>query len=330
VICFKDENNNGRKDKFEEGIEMVKVRLELIEEAALRESLPIDISLLTNEKGNVIFNRIPKGFYDVGVEPLGNMQEYFYVSEEHEYVELIKNTTYFIPFQKANKIVGRIEVDKTKYSGETPLNLENIKVTAYNQAGNSYSSFTVKDGSFTLFAPGDTIYYIRLNNIFGGKYRILQNDIPKKVPDPGNTPVVFNIVEKIRKINFKQAKPAKSASEPLKIKVLDGKIYENTDERIQKDAEPNFDMSGGGTSYERELTLGRHYVILAKTNTKEEAKEKVFGNMVKGQDAYFGLDPKSGKYFVFSGEYNNGFDAQNAVKTLEDNGIEVIETFFYK
>lgn len=330
VICFKDENNNGRKDKFEEGIEMVKVRLKLIEEAALHESLPIDISLLTNEKGNVIFNRIPKGFYDVGVEPLGNMQEYFYVSEEHEYVELIKNTTYFIPFQKANKIVGRIEVDKTKYSGETPLNLENIKVTAYNQAGNSYSSFTVKDGSFTLFAPGDTIYYIRLNNIFGGKYRILQNDIPKKVPDPGNTPVVFNIVEKTRKINFKQAKPAKSASEPLKIKVLDGKIYENTDDRIQKDAEPDFDMGGGSTSYERELTLGRIYVILAKTNTKEEAKEKVFGNMVKGQDAYFGLDSKSGKYFVFSGEYNNGFDAQNAVKTLEDAGIEVIETLFYK
>lgn len=332
VICFKDENNNGRKDKLEEGIELIRLRLKQIDDTPKSqfESLPIDISLLTNDKGSVIFNRIPRGFYELDVDPLGNMQEYFYVSKEHEYVELIKNTTYFIPFQKANKIVGRINIEKTKYSGEKPLDLENIKVTAYNQAGNSFSSFTLKDGSFTLYAPGDTTYYIRLNDVFGKKYRIVENDILKKVPDPNDVPVVFNVIEKTRKINFKQAKPKKSGSESLKIKVLDGKIYENTDERIQKDAEPDFDMSGGNTSYEKELILGKHYVILAKTNTREEAKEKVLSSMLKGQDAYFGLDPKTGKYFVFSGEYNSGFDAQSAMSSIEDAGIDVIETLFYK
>ena len=330
VVCFKDENNNGKRDNGEAGIEMIKVRMKFVDEAKPgKETFPIDISLLTNDKGNVIFNRIPKGFYQLEVDPLGNMQEYFYVSEEHEYVELLKNKTFFIPFQKANRIVGRIDIDKTKYSNENPLDLESIKVTAYNQAGNSFSSFTLKDGSFTLFAPGDTIYYIRLNNIFSDKYKLVANDIMKRVPDPSNTPVVFKVVEKTRKINFKKANKKQVGSDALKIKVLEGKIYENTDERISKDAEPDFDI-GGGTSFEINLKVGKHYVILAKTDTEDQAVDATFKTMDKGLDTFFGYDEKSKKYFIVTGEYSSAFDAQTAAQQARDAGLTVIETLFYK
>lgn len=333
VICFKDENNNGKKDKLEEGIEMVKVQIVMTDEINIekqKKSLPVNISLLTNDKGNVIFNRIPKGYYDLNVTPLGNMQEYFYVSETHEFVELTKNITYYIPFQKANKIVGKLEVEKTKYSNENPLDLENIKVTAYNQMGNSFSSFTLKDGSFTIYAPGDTTYFIRLNNIFGEKYRIVQNDIAKKVPDLNDVPVVFNIVERARKINFKKAnQEQKGEAGPLKIKVLKGKIYENTDEQIQKDAGPEFDM-GNTSSYELKLKIGRNYVVLAKTDTEDQALESVHNIMGKGLDAYYAYDETSKKYFVVTGEYNSAFDAQTAAQKASEAGVAVIETVFYK
>lgn len=332
VVCFKDENNNGKQDRGEKGIDLVRLRLKQIDETMEPgDNLPVDITLLTNDAGYVIYNRIPKGFYNIEVDPLGNMQEYFYVSKEHEYVELLKNTTYFIPFQKANKIVGKIEVEKTKFSGEKPLDLENIKVTAYNKSGNSFSSFTRKDGSFTIYAPGDTTYFIRLNNVFGNKYRIIENDIFKKVPDPNDIPVVFNVVEKTRKINFKKVETGQQGSSSTKIKVLKGKIFENTDKRVKKGAEPDFDMnSDNSTSYQTELNIGKYYVILANANSAEDARKIVYGYIVKGQNAYFGLDANSGKYLIFAGEYNSAYDAQMATKKLENDGIQVKETLFHK
>ena len=76
--------------------------------------------------------------------------------------------------------------------------------------------------------------------------------------------------------------------------------------------------------------VGKYYNILAKTSTREAAREKVFSTMVKGKDAYFGLDANTGKYLVFSKAYNSGFDAQVDVQELENADINVLETLFYK
>ena len=61
--------------------------------------------------------------------------------------------------------------------GEESLDLTNIKITAYNKQGNSYSSFTLSDGSFTIFVPRNNTYYVRMGNVFGPGYKIMQNDI---------------------------------------------------------------------------------------------------------------------------------------------------------
>ena len=220
VICFKDENSNGKKDANEKGIEMIKIHLQQLDDdnKPMTKAMHINLSLLTNDKGSVTFNRIPKGIYQLDVEALSELKEYFYVDENNNYVELTKNMTYFIAFQKANRIVGKMEVSKSKYSDVTLLDLSNIKVTAFNGQGNSYSSFTLKDGSFTIYAPGDTTYFIRLNDIFGKQYRILQNDIPKKVPDTTYRPVVFHVVERSRQVNFKKVNEQQGGSQTTKIK----------------------------------------------------------------------------------------------------------------
>jgi len=330
VICFKDDNNNGKKDGNEEGIEMVKIRLQQMDDdyKPMKKNIPINISLLTNDKGNVIFNRIPKGIYKLDVKPLSEMKEYFYISQSNEYIELTKNITYFIAFQKANRIEGKIEISRNKYSDVTRIDLESIKVTAYNGQGNSYSSFTLKDGSFTIYAPGDTTYFIRLNNAFGKKFRIAENDIPKKVPDSTNTPIIFHVIEKSRQVNFKTVKSQQGGSQVTKIKVLPGKMYENTDERVEKGKEPEFDMNPA--RFMKALIVSKHYVIFGERSDKESARQFTQSLRDSGVNAYFGYDGVSGNYLIFTGEYNSSFEAQIAAQKAKKAGFNDIKTYFYK
>ena len=330
VICFKDENNDGKKQASEKGIPMVRIHIEQLDDKykPVTKNIPINISLLTNDVGNVIFNRIPKGIYKLDIKSLSELQEYFYVSPSNEYIELTKNTTYFIPFQKANRIEGKIEISRSKYSDVTKIDLENIKVTAWNGQGNSYSSFTLKDGSFTIYAPGDTTYYIRLNDVFGKKFRIAHNDIPKKVPDSTNTPVVFQVVEKSRQVNFKKAKSQQGGTQVTKIKVLPGKMYENTDERVEKGKEPEFDMNSA--RFMKALVVSKHYVVYGKRTGKEEARQMTQSLRDNGVNAFFGYDSVSGDYLIFTGEYNSSFEAQTEAQKAKKAGFNDVKTYFYK
>ncbi len=329
VICFKDENSNGKKDANEKGIEMIKIHLQQLDDdnKPMTKAMHINLSLLTNDKGSVTFNRIPKGIYQLDVEALSELKEYFYVDENNNYIELTKNMTYFIAFQKANRIVGKMEVSKSKYSDVTLLDLSNIKVTAFNGQGNSYSSFTLKDGSFTIYAPGDTTYFIRLNDIFGKQYRILQNDIPKKVPDTTYRPVVFHVVERSRQVNFKKVNEQQGGSQTTKIKVLEGKIYENTDERVKKGEEPDFDMNN---AMMKTLETAKHYVVFGRKPDLNETKQFTRSLRDNGVMAYYSYDPVSREYLIFTGGYDSSFEAQIEAQKAKKAGFNDVNTFFYK
>jgi len=333
VICFKDENNNGKRDKNEKGIEMVKIHLQQLDadNKPITKSISINLSLLTNEAGSVTFNRIPKGVYQLDVDALSDLKEYFYVEESNEYIELSKSMTYLIPFQKANRIVGKVEVSKSKYSDLTLIDLGNIKVTAFNGQGNSYSSFTLKDGSFTIFAPGDTTYFIRLNDIFGKRFRILQNDIPKKVPDTSYTPVVFNLVEKAKQIKFKKVAPKQQGGTtgPLKIKVLKGKIYEDTDKEVKKDQEPNFDMNAD-QSLLKPLIKAMHYLVYGRKADEQAARDYTKMLRNNGVNAYYSYDASTKNFMIFTGGYNSGYEVQMAAQKAKKAGFNDVETFFYQ
>jgi len=331
VICFKDENGNGRKDKYEEGIPNVKTRLQLIREdiQPAHESFPIDISLLTNEKGYVIFNQIPKGFYNIDVVPLTDMREYFYVSRTHEKVDLLENTTFYIPFQKASKIEGRLDIERSKFSTRGPIDLKNIKITAYNKSGNSFSSFTREDGSFTIYVPGDTTYLLRMENVFGSNFSILQNDIPKLVPDPKEEPVIFNIVEKSRQISFKKAETPQVGG-PQKTKILKGKIYENSSRKpVDPDALPDFDMKGG-KSAEHDIESGKYYIVLNQGLSREEAEAYIPIVKEFGVDAYFGYDENTDTHYVFTKAYDTRQEALEQLRLIKGKGIKDASIMVFK
>jgi hypothetical protein len=157
-----------------------------------------------------------------------------------------------------------------------------------------------------------------MENVFGSAFRILRNDIPKKVPDSTNTPVVFNIVEGGKKINFKKVKKAAPGTSTNKIKVLKGKIYEKTDEKgVDKNALPGFDLKIDD-SIERGMSKGKSYLIFDEKATKEEAIKTVAILKENGVDAYISFNQEKETYYVISDEYNNRSEAQKGMKELKD------------
>ncbi len=329
VILFKDDNGNGVKDDNEQGMPFVKTRLRLTnsDDPNFSAEFPVDIILLSNKAGIVNYNSIPKGFYELTITPLGDVKEYFYVNRSAEKLELTKNATVYIPFQKASKITGNLAVTRTKFikKGEEEINLTNIKITAYNKQGNSYSSFTLQDGTFTIFAPGNSIYYVRMQNVFGSNFVIPYNDIMVNVTDTADKNVVFNINEINRQVRFKEAKPAQVDSlkqAALKIKVLHGKFYENSSEKpVDKDAVPVFNIPESPV-LEQRMVSGNYYVVLSVDSTRTDAIKLKRIVEENGIETTLGFNETDGKYYLFTNFYQNKSEARDELKKLIQAGLD--------
>ncbi len=335
VQLFQDENGNGKMDNYEKGISNVRIRLQITNSASFmpRGNFPVDITLLSNDKGIVTFNRIPKGFYKATIIPISDLKEYFYLNSSNEQIVLNKNAVYYIPFQKASKIVGQVDLKRQKFvkGSDGMIDLANIKVTAYNKLGNSYSTFTQKDGSFTVFAPGNHVYQIRIKNVFGKNFRILRNDLQKLLVDTTSAPVIFEIVERNRKINFKKATPLdKGPDAPAlqKIKVLPGKIYENTNRKaVDKDAVPDFEIPYMPLEV-NEMIDGRYYIIAGQIQNFVDAEKlmKIFHEL--GIKSQLGTIDDSDSYYVYLAIFNSRAAAReelNNYKRVEIKPLTIIK-----
>lgn len=317
VQAFKDENSNGIKDKYEQGVPHIKIRIKLtnVADQKIIESFPYDFTLLTNEKGIVTFNDIPVGFYDILINQLSELKEYFFVSKSAERIEMLKASTYYIPFQKAEKIIGQVVVKRRKFTkaSEQHVDVLNIKVTAYNKQGDSYSAFTNKEGKFVIFTPGNNTYYLRIENVFGKTFKILKNDIPVVLTDSTSDAVVFNVVELNRQIRPKRAKPAVPDSlkkSIQKIKVLPGDMYAKTGEKgVEKDAVPDFEIR---TIPEVEQTMvpGKFYVVVGEVSSKKQALKYKKVMVEQGINAYVGITNKAKLFYVFTNHYQTRAEAK--------------------
>ncbi|NTV84355.1 MAG: hypothetical protein HGA23_08665 [Bacteroidales bacterium] len=291
---------------------------------------PVDITLLSNEKGIVNYNRLPTGFYELGITPLSDVKEYFYVTKSVEKLQLDRNMVYYVPFQKATKLTGRLTMERQKFirKGTETIDLGRIKITAYDNQGNSYSSFTLEDGSFTIFVPGNNSYYVRMGNVFGDGFKILKNDINVNVTDKVTEEVVFNVVEINRQIKFKEAKPAladTSGPEPLKIKVLHGKFYENSSNvPVDKDAIPEFNIKEAPIA-EEAIIPGNFYVVIVADAGRTESIKLIRIVAENGIKASLGYLDKEGKYYVFTKYYDNKGDAREELERMKNAGLSKAE-----
>jgi len=335
VLMFQDDNGNGEKDPGEKGVPFVKTRILLksTPDKEAREGLPVDITLLSNESGYSTFNKIPLGYYEIFIAPLSDLNEYFYVSHSIESVELIDNMVYEIPFQKARKITGQINIKRRKFikEEEEGMDLKNIRVTAYNQEGHSYSAFTDAQGRFVMNAPGGLTYFVRIENIFGSTFKILQNDIKINLSDEILKPIIFNVSEANKAIKIKKSSSSKDLAQKKKIqkiKVLSGEVYgaSNKKKRVDKNSTPDFEIDKLADG-DHEMVVGKFYVIVGSETERTEALKILKIHREMGVNAFIGLNDYNGRYYIFTNFFDRRQDTSNEIRQLKNIKVKNADVF---
>lgn len=203
-VFFKDFNGNGTQEPNEPGIKSVLVNLQrqLTPEIGFIPGDVTSIDLLSDELGRIYLDRIPSGLYSVGYNPVGGDAGSFSKAFGDVEINIDKNTTHFIPFVEKNKVFGKIVLNRSRLSGLGRIDLANVRITATDSQGRSYSTLTDKSGEFVLFAPVTDEYILTMNNIFYENFDLRQNNFLVQFNGYKQFEVNYVFDEKVRRINF--------------------------------------------------------------------------------------------------------------------------------
>lgn len=204
VIFFKDLNGNKIKDENEVGLQDILTRIENKKDSLSGPSSDyFSIQLVSDPFGAVECIRLLEGDYQVSTSELLGTQEYLNQLGKDFTIHLAENMTFYVPFTKSNKVLGKVVVKRDEFSSLAVVSPGNLKVTATDSLGNVFSALTNQDGSFILYAPQAGTYRIHVNNVFGENFVLYQNDILVDFNGLKEFTVTFVFEEKKRKINFK-------------------------------------------------------------------------------------------------------------------------------
>ncbi len=204
ISIFKDFNGNYKKEPNEPGIRDVIVTLTR-ENTNSNERIPGDISnieLMSNYLGEVSFTDIPNGRYKVQFTPIGKDVGTFSKATEELTINLQEDKTEFFPFVEKNKVFGKIILNRSRLSGLGKVDVSNVRITATDSHGRSFSTLTNSNGEFTLFAPVTDEYIVTINNIFYENFDLRQNNFVVQFNGYKQFEVNFVFDEKVRRINF--------------------------------------------------------------------------------------------------------------------------------
>lgn len=204
LVFFKDFNGNFTNDSNEPGIKNVLVNI-------TRESTPFDnnipgifntLELLSDNQGRIKLEKIPEGRYSVLYNPIGKDAGTYSKALEELTLVVDKNKIMYIPFVEKNKVFGKIILSRSRLSGLGKLDVSNVRITATDSKGRTYTTLTDKNGEFVVFAPITDQYVVSINNIFYENFDLRQNNFRVQFNGYKQFEVNFVFDEKIRRINF--------------------------------------------------------------------------------------------------------------------------------
>jgi hypothetical protein len=207
VIIFKDLNGNHKQDQNEEGVENMLVNIReksVYGEDSARTRQENGEDMITNSKGEIVYENIPAGIYTMKCTSLTPNGEWF-DSDDHEYQIKSKQTIY-IALTRGVRVTGSILLERDKYSNqESAVDLSRIRVTAVDSSGKSYSVLTDQSGGFVINIPAGQ-YTLSINDAALGKnFMFIQSKINVDLSKNFESfSITFNAVEKKRKMEIKK------------------------------------------------------------------------------------------------------------------------------
>jgi len=201
---FKDFNGNYLKDENEPGVKNVLVSMEKTSSEAVGR-IPGDFyggELISDNTGNVSFEDIPEGIYKISYNPVGSDLGSYSKAKDDIELRVNRSGKYFFPFVEKNKVFGKIVLNRSRLSGLGKVDISNIRITATDSRGNTFSTLTDKEGGFIIYAPVTDEYIVNINNIFYEDFDLRQNNFRVQFNGYKQFEVNFVFDEKIRRINF--------------------------------------------------------------------------------------------------------------------------------
>lgn len=202
LVFFKDFNGNRIMNENEPGIKNVLVNIQRVDSEAMEYADFTSGELLSNQYGEVVYENIPAGIYELSYNPVGNEAGTFSKADIDINFTLNKDMTLYIPFVEKNKVFGRVILNRSKLSGLGKVDVSNVRVTATDSRGNTYSTLTDKNGEFVIYAPVTDEYIVNINNIYYQDFDLRQNNFRVQFNGYKQFEVNFVFDEKIRRINF--------------------------------------------------------------------------------------------------------------------------------
>lgn len=204
ILFFKDYNGNGKQDSNEPGIKNVLAILNR-QFSPDKGFIPGDVTsieLLSNNLGMIMLENIPAGVYTINYNPVGKDAGTFSKAEGDLNLNITKSETIYLPFVEKNKVFGKIILNRSRLSGLGKIDLSNVRITATDSQGRSYSTLSDKEGSFILFAPITDEYILTINNIYYENFDLRQNNFRVQFNGYKQFEVNYVFDEKVRRINF--------------------------------------------------------------------------------------------------------------------------------
>ena len=205
IIGFNDLDGDGIKDDEEMPISNMLVHISRDPQKNVEKKTGFaETSMITDPRGEIYYENIPEGIYDLAILPLSNLENLYFLNGDQQTIEINDDLVHFLPLVESYKIRGRIIIDRDPYSTEGRVSPEGIRISAVSETGETYSTLSSSFGTYVLDLPKASSYEVNIYNVFGENYRLERGTYKVQFTENRTINLDFKFTEQRRGIRFNE------------------------------------------------------------------------------------------------------------------------------
>jgi hypothetical protein len=203
IVGFNDLDGNGIKDENEKPISNVLVSISRDPSKNVENKTGFaETSMITDPQGEISYENMPEGIYDLSILPLSNLEDLYFLHGEKQTIDMTQDQVFYLPLVESYKIRGRIIIDRDPNSNDGIVSPEGIRVTAIAENGETYSTLSNSFGNYVLDLPRTNSYSVNIYNVFGENFRLERGTYKVQFTDTKTINLDFKFIERRRAIQF--------------------------------------------------------------------------------------------------------------------------------
>ena len=205
VVFFQDLNGNRILDENELLLDNILANITQATGDSVAEPVGnfVEKELISNDFGEINYFDMPEGTYDIEMLPLTNLRDLYNINGAQQQFTIFEDMTLYVPFAQSYKVVGKVSVERDKFSSSGLISVADIRVTVTDPEGREFSSLTDANGHFVIYVPQNSGYHtVKVNNVLGEKFIPEQDEFIVNFNGYKIFEVNFKFMERKRKIKF--------------------------------------------------------------------------------------------------------------------------------